>query len=1295
MQESRTLEGMRWGWLGIALGWSQVAYVCLRPEAQALRRRFEEAARGQNTLARQGPLWRGLQQVEAIAPELPNWYVLRFAGRDSIALLDSLRHLSELQLVEGAQYRRLWAKPVWDEPEGLLGWHHRALGTEAAWTRTQGSASLVIALIDSGTDWTLPAFHRQLWVNLPEDLNRNGTLDSLDLNSQDDDGNGFVDDVIGYDFTDQPMGGSRGDFLGVDPWPTDQNGHGTAMASLMVGRPDRSPVAGLAPGCRLLVLRCFNAEGYGEDDDIARALLYAVRQGARVLNCSFGEGKPSQLLWAAIRYATDQGAVIVAASGNGTGRAPHFPSGFPEVIAAGGLAYNETSGSYYLWPLSGYYRVDWLAPADRVPVLLPGGTVSLLSGTSLSAALTSAAAALLLSQYPSLTAADVRATFAARALPVGSRPTPYTGSGYLYLPPALDLPQTSQAGWIFPPEGAVCTSPIPLVFATYHSLLDHWEIEWRPELDSPPTLLASGDSPHLSDTLPNWSLPADKVFLRLILHLRNGGQETFTRTLYRLPTSDFQPFVEALAGWKEGLRGVVVSWRSGAFLPGCVSTPLGLYCADPIDSVGSVWLPAPLPDSLTLLLYGYPDTFRLRAGFPSVAPAALPYAPFAPAPQEALEGFYYPDTAPDWNANGQPDFLVSGASPETGPVGRLYFCALQSNRLQPYDSIPYPGGLLPRDLADWNGDGTPELLCVWLDSFYVWGGTPPKTLLWKGQGRAARLAGGQRLVLRTAAGHYAFVSSQGDTSLLLKDTLRWEGSTSIPRLLDLNTPSGRLWVFGNYAGVIFLYDEQGRLIRALHTGLLDVGSHLWGADIDTDGEEELLYAGRSPAEEGWEVGILRPSTGQWIDRQRFWQNVPTGGRFFVGAGKAALWLPPQLYVGPLTSTGWRVQAFDAETWGAFGLWAWGGDSLLLLGRDSVVRFYRLQALVYAGPVWARPGGLSPTSVLLRWHLLEPGLTYQLYRFSFSGVPVLAYSGPDTSYLDTGLTPDTDYLYAVRVLGGAFSEPFFVRPGPRPCLDSAARLPSGLIELRGRGLWLEGDPSAFRCLPSGEVPLVALASGNTWVLALSRPDSAREVRIDTLLRDAWGRFLSPACTLLPVQPPSTQPCIAPLEWRITGEHTMELRFSGTLPSRAYDPTAYRVFPTGQVTAIQPLSQGLAIQVSVPLTVQPITLAWDWGPPSCIRQVAFSPKEVGGGLWGFYPNPVKAPYRSVYFWGLPSGTRVRVLTPDGQLCAQWEVPDSESPVPWTLQTPHGTKLAPGVYLLFVENESWQAVEKLVIE
>lgn len=1290
MQESCTLEGMRWGWLGIALGWSQVAYVCLRPEAQSLRRHFEEVARGQNTLARQGLLWRGLEKVETLASELPGWYVLRFSGRDSAGLLDTLQRVPELQLVEGARSRRLCGAP-----EGLPGWHHRALGTEVAWTRTQGSSSVLIALLDSGTDWTLPAFHQQLWVNPPEDLNHNGTLDSLDLNGQDDDGNGFVDDVIGYDFTDQPGGGSRGDFLGTDPWPADQNGHGTAMASLMVARPDRSPVAGIAPGCRLLVLRCFNAEGYGEDDDIARALLYAVRQGARVLNCSFGEERPSQLLWAAIRYATEQGTVVVAASGNGTGRQPHFPSGFPEVIAAGGLAYNEASGSYYLWPLSGYYRVDWLAPADRVPVLLPGGGVSLLSGTSLAAALSSAAAALLLSQYPSLSAADVRATFAARALPLGSRLTSYTGSGYLYLPPALDLPQSSRAGWLFPPEGAVCTGPVPLVFATYHSLLDHWEIAWCPELDAPPTPLAAGHEPHLSDTLPDWNLPADRVFLRLVLHLRNGNRQIFTRTLYRRSAQQLRPTVEVQPGWKEGLNGAIVSWHAGAFLPGCAVTPRVTLCADKIDSVGGVWLPAPLSDSLTLILYGQPDTFRLRAGLPSVMPGALPYAPFVATPLQAPEGFYYPDTTPDWNADGQPDFLLSGSLPGAGAVGRLYFCSLQGTRLQPYDSIPYPGALLPRHLADWDADGTPELLCVWLDSFYVFGGSPPKTLLWKGQGRAARLASGKQLALRTAAGHYAFVSSQGDTTLLLRDTLPPEGSTSIPRLLELTTPSGRLWMFGNYQGVIFLYDGQGRLFRAFHTGLLDVGSHLRSADIDGDGQDELLYAGQSPTQEWWEVGIVRPLAGQWIDRERFWQGVPTGGKFFTGAGMAALWLPPHLYVGTLAPAGWRVQAFDAEVWGAFGLWAWGGDSLLLLGRDSVVRFHRLQLPLYAGPAWARPGSPGPGEALLRWHPLKPGLSYQLYRFSFLGTPVLAYSGPDTSYIDRGLTPEADYFYAVRAMGGAFSLPFFVRPGARPCLESAVRLPDGLIELRGNGLWLEENPPFFTLLPGGEAPLFALPSGNTWVLVPSRVDTVLQVHADTLLLDGWGRFLSPACTLLTVQAPSSPSCLTPLDWRITSEFTAEVRFADTLPPRAYDPTAYRVFPAGQVTAIQPLPQGIEVHFSLPLTIQPVTLAWDWAPPSCVRQVAFSPREVSSGKWGFYPNPVKASHRTVYFWGLPAGTRVRVLTPDGQLCVAWEVPLSETPTAWNLQTFSGSRLGSGVYLIYAETENGWSVEKLFVE
>lgn len=201
----------------LGLVWAQAYYIQVRPEATALRAQLLQAAQEPAPFARSAPIWQGLRNVESLLPnapipELEGWFGLHFEGRDSMALLEALRQLPGVRLAEPAACRRLCS-----DPAPLPGWHHFAIGTPTAWTYTQGSPSVVIGLLDSGTEWQLPAFHRQLWINSAEDLNGNGTLDPADLNDIDEDGNGFVDDVIGYDFTDQPFQLSYWGFFRVGP----------------------------------------------------------------------------------------------------------------------------------------------------------------------------------------------------------------------------------------------------------------------------------------------------------------------------------------------------------------------------------------------------------------------------------------------------------------------------------------------------------------------------------------------------------------------------------------------------------------------------------------------------------------------------------------------------------------------------------------------------------------------------------------------------------------------------------------------------------------------------------------------------------------------------------------------------------------------------------------------------------------------------------------------------------------------------------------------------------------------
>ena len=114
--------------------------------------------------------------------------------------------------------------------------------------------------------------------------------------------------MIGYDFVHQTRNIPDGDYLFEDPDPLDDNRHGTTVSGVISAKADNFyGGAGLAHDCKLVVLRAFAADGSAEDDDIARALVYAADNGVQVLNLSFCDIVPSSIMQAAIQYAYDQG----------------------------------------------------------------------------------------------------------------------------------------------------------------------------------------------------------------------------------------------------------------------------------------------------------------------------------------------------------------------------------------------------------------------------------------------------------------------------------------------------------------------------------------------------------------------------------------------------------------------------------------------------------------------------------------------------------------------------------------------------------------------------------------------------------------------------------------------------------------------------------------------------------------------------------------------------------------------------------------------------------------------------
>ncbi len=265
-----------------------------------------------------------------------------------------------------------------------------------AWDIYTGNTDIIVAVMDSGVDYTHRDLDDNMWTN---DEESNGQV------GVDDDENGYVDDVYGYDFC--TFGQLR------DSDPDDETGHGTHVAGIIAAEGDNGlDIAGICWRARIMSLKFINSSGSGILVDAMEAFYYAVENGADVLSNSWGGGGFVQFAQDTIDYAYSRGAVMVAAAGNNNSNLPFYPAGYDHMISV--AATNSNDGRA---PFSNYGSwIDVAAPGVDILSLRASGTamgttygnyLTVASGTSMACPHAAGACALLLSTNPTLTNDDV------------------------------------------------------------------------------------------------------------------------------------------------------------------------------------------------------------------------------------------------------------------------------------------------------------------------------------------------------------------------------------------------------------------------------------------------------------------------------------------------------------------------------------------------------------------------------------------------------------------------------------------------------------------------------------------------------------------------------------------------------------------------------------------------------------------------------------------------------------------------------------------------------------------------
>ncbi|WP_265580937.1 S8 family peptidase [Methanofollis aquaemaris] len=240
--------------------------------------------------------------------------------------------------------------------EGMLIYYNGQAGTPGAdmsipgaWNITTGSSNVTIAVVDTGVMYTHTDLAANIWTNTRE----------IPDNGIDDDGNGYVDDVHGWDFVSE------------DNNPMDFNGHGTHCAGTIAGvGNDSVGVAGVMWTAKIMPVRVLDTQGYGTVYHSIAAIKYATAMGADVISCSFGGGEGSEAYRDAIRASS---ALVVCAAGNdGTNNDafPMYPANYnsPNVLSVAAL---DNQDKFAIFSNFGKISVHVTAPGVGILSTIP------------------------------------------------------------------------------------------------------------------------------------------------------------------------------------------------------------------------------------------------------------------------------------------------------------------------------------------------------------------------------------------------------------------------------------------------------------------------------------------------------------------------------------------------------------------------------------------------------------------------------------------------------------------------------------------------------------------------------------------------------------------------------------------------------------------------------------------------------------------------------------------------------------------------------------------------------------
>ncbi len=466
---------------------------------------------------------------------------------DSLNLKSSLPLISSNEYIEYVESNNLfkleannYVNYVPNDPYYSSQYYLSLIGMQDVWSNSVCDSTILIGVVDSGLDFLHPDLQESFFINYGEYGN------GKENNGIDDDGNGFIDDWRGWNFVHYFDGGN---LIGGNNNPADDNkfSHGTAVTGIINASINNGiGISSVAPKSKALVLKAFDADGNGEESDVAVAILYGMSMGVRIFNFSFGDYTYSNLLRDVIRFAYSQNIFISCSAGNDASFSLHFPSAFDEVTSVASSDAQDLKSSFSSYGTT----VDIFAPGSQILSTTRlgkgnsqfGNDYDYVNGTSFSAPIVAGVAAHLIKRNPQLRPEEIRGILVSSTSYLSGQSgwTYDLASGRINAINSLNNSFNPSIARIYNPyqDYSFANDTVPICISAASPLFSSYSIYYGiseyPQSIFP--LVSNVPLQVISDTVFRWntSALADTSYtLSLIINLQNGRTIQHSQVIYK------------------------------------------------------------------------------------------------------------------------------------------------------------------------------------------------------------------------------------------------------------------------------------------------------------------------------------------------------------------------------------------------------------------------------------------------------------------------------------------------------------------------------------------------------------------------------------------------------------------------------------------------------------------------------------------------------------------------------------------------------------------------------------------